>query len=93
MHVRGGGKKRLKQRAADFCWMRSGLSASVDVIEFKATEAYTSLDQTRVTGRIFTLFCASWRPVRRLLRGAYEFADESACLTADYVRNEIVTIH
>jgi hypothetical protein len=37
--------------------------------------------------------CASRRSGLCLPRGAYEFADESACVTADSVRNEVVTIH
>jgi hypothetical protein len=41
-------KKRLKQRAANLCWMRSSLLASVDVIEFHTTDAYLSLDETNV---------------------------------------------
>jgi hypothetical protein len=38
--------KRLKQRAANLCWMRSSLLASVDVIEFQTTDAYANLDLT-----------------------------------------------
>jgi hypothetical protein len=42
------GKEGLKERAAHFCWMLSGLLASVDVMEFQITEAYSSLNTTRV---------------------------------------------
>jgi hypothetical protein len=49
------------------------------------------------TERIFThltssRLCAYRRPLHRRPR-ACEFADESACLTADNIRNEVVTIH
>jgi hypothetical protein len=40
-------KKRSKQRAANFWWMLFTLLASVGVIEFHTTEAYSSLDITR----------------------------------------------
>jgi hypothetical protein len=36
----------LKQRAANLFWMRSSLFASVHVIEFQTTDAYSSLDLT-----------------------------------------------
>jgi hypothetical protein len=32
----------------NFCWMRSSLLASVDVIEFHTTEAYSNLGLTKV---------------------------------------------
>jgi hypothetical protein len=38
--------------------------------------------------RLVPRFCASRRPVRRLLGDAQNFADESACPTADNIRNE-----
>jgi hypothetical protein len=34
----------------------------------------------------------SRRPVHRLLRGAYEFCDEPACLTTDNIRNEVKSL-
>jgi hypothetical protein len=36
------GKKLLKQRASNFCWMHFSLLASVNVLEFETTEAYSS---------------------------------------------------
>jgi cellobiose-specific phosphotransferase system component IIB len=33
---------------ANFCWMRSSSLASVEVIEFRTTEAYSNLDLTKV---------------------------------------------
>jgi hypothetical protein len=40
------GKKRLKQRAANFCWMRSNLLATTDVMERQTTAVHSSLDLT-----------------------------------------------
>jgi hypothetical protein len=39
-------KETIKQRAANLFCMRSSLLESVDVIEFQATDAYSSLDLT-----------------------------------------------
>jgi hypothetical protein len=39
-------KERQKQRAANLCWIRSSLLASVDIMEFQTTDAYYSLDRT-----------------------------------------------
>jgi hypothetical protein len=39
-------EKRLKQRATNLCWMRSSLLASVDIIDFQTTDAYSILDLT-----------------------------------------------
>jgi hypothetical protein len=36
-------KVTIKKRAANLCWMRSSLLASVDVIKFQATDTYSSL--------------------------------------------------
>jgi hypothetical protein len=43
-----GGGKRQTQTEANFCWMRSSLVASVNVIEFKISEAYSNLHLTNV---------------------------------------------
>jgi hypothetical protein len=42
-------KKRLKHRAANFCWTRSSLLASVVVMLVQTGEAYSNLDLTKVT--------------------------------------------
>jgi hypothetical protein len=42
------GKKRLKQRAGNFCWMRYGLLSAVYATEFQTTEAYSRSDRCRV---------------------------------------------
>jgi hypothetical protein len=39
-------KETIKQKAANLCRMPSNLLASVDVIGFQATDAYSSLDPT-----------------------------------------------
>jgi hypothetical protein len=39
----GSWKKRLKQRAANLFWRLYSLFASVDVVEFQATDEYSSL--------------------------------------------------
>jgi hypothetical protein len=41
-------KKRLKQRAAIVCWMRSSLTVSVRVRGYRTTQAYSSLDLNAV---------------------------------------------
>jgi hypothetical protein len=41
-------EKTIKQTDVNFCWMRSSLLASVDVIEFHTTEAYSYLDLIKV---------------------------------------------
>jgi hypothetical protein len=41
-------KETIKAEGADFCWRHSRLLASVDIIEFQATEVYSSLDLTNV---------------------------------------------
>jgi hypothetical protein len=33
-------RKEAKQRAEIFCWMRSSLWASVDLMQFQTTDAY-----------------------------------------------------
>jgi hypothetical protein len=38
----------MGEEMINFCWMRSSLLASVDVIEFQTTEAYSNLDLTEV---------------------------------------------
>jgi hypothetical protein len=38
------GKEAIITRAANFCWMRSSLLASVVIIEFQTTEVYLSFD-------------------------------------------------
>jgi hypothetical protein len=40
--------KTMTTADVNFCWMRSSLLASVDVIEFHTTEAYSNLDRTKV---------------------------------------------
>jgi hypothetical protein len=51
---------------------------------------YTWRFLTLLTG---SRLCASWRPMHHSLWDAHEFGDESICLLADNVRNEVVTIH
>jgi hypothetical protein len=41
------GKEILKQRAEKFCWMRSSLLPSLEIIEFQTTKEYSGLDLTR----------------------------------------------
>jgi hypothetical protein len=41
-------KETFKHRVANICWMGSSLLASVDVIKFQTTDAYSSLDITNV---------------------------------------------
>jgi hypothetical protein len=36
-----------------FCWVHFGLMASLDVIAFQATEAYASIDLTRVVCNVY----------------------------------------
>jgi hypothetical protein len=43
--------KPNKQADVNFCWMRSSLLASVDVIGFHTTEAYSNLELTKVKYR------------------------------------------
>jgi hypothetical protein len=40
MSVTGMGKETIKTGAANICWLRSSLLASVEVTEFQTTEAY-----------------------------------------------------
>jgi hypothetical protein len=37
-------KKTIKMKGHNLCWMRYSLLASVDVIEFQTTDAYSILD-------------------------------------------------
>jgi hypothetical protein len=41
-------KEKRYQTDVNFCWMRSSILASVDVIEFHTTEAYSNLGLTKV---------------------------------------------
>jgi hypothetical protein len=42
------GKEMIKaEKAENFRWMPSSLSASVDAVEFQTTETYSSLDLSR----------------------------------------------
>jgi hypothetical protein len=47
------GKKPLKQRAANFCWIRSSFLASVDATEFQTTETYSSVDLIDIKYNMF----------------------------------------
>jgi hypothetical protein len=46
-------EKTIAKRAAIFCWMCSSLLASVVVIEFQTTEAYSSFDLIKVQYNIY----------------------------------------
>jgi hypothetical protein len=48
------GKETIKQRAANFCLMRSSVLASVDVMELQTTEAYSSSELTTVKKKVLT---------------------------------------
>jgi hypothetical protein len=46
------GKNYKNKTHVNFCWMRSSLLASVDVIEFHTTEACSNLGLTKVKYKI-----------------------------------------
>jgi hypothetical protein len=48
INIMDRGKETTKQMAVNFCWMRSNLLASEDVIEFQTPEAHWSLNLTQV---------------------------------------------